>query len=540
MKFQFSGGDRMKLEKLIKDTGCSLNTVRGERITDDARIRDILDTEITDIVNDSRHVTQGCLFFCISGAVRDGHDFAGQVIADGARVLVVTEGFALSPEDIRELEERCGKEHLEDIILAGAKDTRLAMAIISAHFYGDPASRMKIIGVTGTKGKTTTTYLIRSALLKTGRKAGLIGTIETLYGDVRIPSANTTPESIVLQKTFRDMADAGVDTVVMEVSSQALKLNRTAGFMFDIGVFTNLSPDHIGPGEHEDFEDYLRCKSLLFRQCRQGVVNMDDPYAEAVLEGHTCDVFTYSAAYDEEDAAAAQGPAKKPDLYAIDPVLNRDPAHPGISFGTKGVLEEHFRVSQPGKFSVYNALCAISVCWCLGIDPGKIPDAIKNVNVRGRVEIVPVSSRFTLLIDYAHNAVALKSLLETLREYEPGRLVCLFGCGGNRSKERRYEMGEVSGTLADLTIITSDNPRFEEPLDIIKDIITGIEKTDGKYVEIPDRTEAVRYALKNVLDGDIIVLAGKGHEDYQEIRGVKYPMDEREIVERIVREEGPF
>lgn len=529
----------MKLEKLIKDTGCRLYTVRGEMISDDARIRDILDTDIPDIVNDSRQVTQGCLFFCISGAVRDGHDFAKQVIADGARVLIVTDGFALSGEDIRELEEKCGEKVLKETVLAGAADTRLAMALVSAHFYGDPASRMKIIGVTGTKGKTTTTYLIRSALLKTGRKAGLIGTIETLYGDIRIPSANTTPESIVLQKTFKDMADAGVDTVVMEVSSQALKLHRTAGFMFDIGVFTNLSPDHIGPGEHEDFDDYLHCKSLLFRQCRQGVVNWDDPYAKAVLEGHTCDLFTYSAAY-REDGSDGAASGERPDLYAVSPVLNRDPAHPGISFETKGVLNDHFSVSQPGKFSVYNALCAISVCWCLGIEPSEIPDAIRNVSVRGRVEVLPVSSRFTLLIDYAHNAVALKSLLETLREYEPGRLVCLFGCGGNRSKERRFEMGEVSGTLADLTIITSDNPRFEEPLDIIEDIRTGIAKTNGKHVDIPDRIEAIRYALKNAQDGDIIVLAGKGHEDYQEIRGVKYPMDEREIVDRIVREEGPF
>ena len=527
----------MKLKELLAPFDYALTAADGTPVREAADVERALSTEVSDITNDSRKVTAGSLYFCIPGAVRDGHEFAAGALKDGASVLVVRRGFSLSEEEYASLAEACGPDRAAVAVLVAVDDCRYAMAFISAHFYGDPASRMRVIGVTGTKGKTTTTYLIRSALLKAGRNAGLIGTIETLYGDVRIPSANTTPESIVLQKTFRDMADAGVDTVVMEVSSQALKLHRTQGFVFDIGVFTNLSPDHIGPNEHDSFEEYLYCKSLLFRQCRHGIFNMDDPHAAAVLDGHTCDLFAYGIG--SADRAGTQFTAV-PDrcLIAKNADLFRDPSAPGISFDTEGAVAEHFTVSQPGRFSIYNALCAISVCCVLGIDPREIPAAIRNVKVKGRVEVLPAGSGYTLMIDYAHNAVALESLLTTLREYGPKRLVCLFGCGGNRSRERRFEMGEVSGRLADLTVITSDNPRNEEPMAIIEDIITGIRPTGGRYIEIPDRREAIRYVLKNAEEGDIIVLAGKGHEDYQEIRGVKYPMDERVIVREILKEEG--
>ena len=335
---------------------------------------------------------------------------------------------------------------------------------------------------------------------------------------MRIPSANTTPESTVLQKTFRDMADAGMQAVVMEVSSQALMLHRTAGFVFDLGIFTNLSPDHIGPNEHSDFEDYLHCKSLLFRQCRTGIFNGDDPYFERILEGHTCEVETF-------------GLGEGNDLRAKNISLIHTPGELGIAFDTEGVLSLHAHVPAPGSFSVYNALCAIAVCRHFDVSEDNICRSLSRIHVRGRIEMVKVSDKFTLMIDYAHNAMALESLLKTLREYDPGRLVCLFGCGGNRARSRRFEMGEVSGRLADFTIITSDNPRFEEPMDIIADIVTGIAPTGGKYIEIPDRKEAIRYAIENGQPHDIIVLAGKGHEDYQEIRGKKYPMDERVLIE---------
>ena len=498
----------MKIAELISKLDYHFNTLAGEVITDPDRARELRAAEVTEIVNDSRKITPDCLFFCIVGAVRDGHEFARQALLDGAAALVVQKDLDLS--DIE------GKTPVKEPVIIRVQDTRYAMAYIAAAYYKNPASEMKIIGVTGTKGKTTTTYMVKSILEAAGFRVGLIGTIEILYGDVRIPANNTTPESTVLQKTFRDMADAGMQAVVMEVSSQALMMHRTQGFLFDIGIFTNLSPDHIGPNEHKDFDDYLNCKSLLFRQCKVGIFNADDPYYKRVCDGHTCSVETY-------------GFTPSADLYAKDLL--------GVAFDVDGLMKFRAEVPAPGRFSVYNALCAIAVCRHFGVTPEEIQKALLKVHVRGRIEMVKVSDEFTLLIDYAHNAMALESLLTTLREYEPHRLVCLFGCGGNRSKLRRFEMGEVSGRLAELSIITSDNPRNEEPMAIIEDIVTGISRTDGKYVTIPDRKDAIRYAIRNGEPGDIVVLAGKGHEDYQEIKGHKYPMDERVLIREILAEE---
>lgn len=472
--------------------------------------------EIADITNDSRAVKDGSLFFCIPGANRDGHDFAAGAVDDGAAALVISHDVDLSGAD---------PEKAADVILIRVPDARYAMAFLSAAWYDYPAEKLKTIGVTGTKGKTTTTYLIKSILEAAGKKAGLIGTIETIIGERHIPSTNTTPESIVLQRSFREMADAGIEIVVMEVSSQALKLHRSQGFTFDIGVFTNISPDHIGPNEHADFAEYMHCKGLLFRQCRVGIVNGDDEHTEEVLAGHTCSVESF-------------GLQEKNDLRADHLELVHKPGELGISFDTEGLVHLHAEVSTPGKFSVYNALCAIAVCRHFDVTPEEITESLKKARVKGRIEMVKVSDDFTLLIDYAHNAVALESLLRSLREYHPHRLVCLFGCGGNRSRLRRFEMGEVSGRLADFTIITSDNPRFEKPMDIIADIVTGMKKTDGQYITIPDRRDAIRYAIDHGEPGDIIVLAGKGHEDYQEICGVRHPMDERVIIREILEEEG--
>ena len=505
----------MKIAELISKLDYHFNTLAGEVITDPDKIRAIRGTQISEIVNDSRKISENCLFFCIKGAKWDGHEFAGQALMDGAAALVVQEDLDLSALE--------GKTPVKDPVIIRVQDTRYAMAYIAAAYYGNPASRMKIIGVTGTKGKTTTTYMVKSILEAAGFKVGLIGTIEILYGDVRIAANNTTPESTVLQKTFRDMADAGMQAVVMEVSSQALMLHRTQGFLFDIGIFTNLSPDHIGPNEHKDFDDYLQCKSLLFRQCRVGIFNADDKYCKQIMDGHTCSVETY-------------GMNPEADLYAENLQLIKEPGELGVSFDVKGLMEFHAEVPAPGRFSVYNALCAIAVCRHFDVTPEEVQKALLKVHVRGRIEMVKVSDDFTLMIDYAHNAMALESLLSTLREYEPHRLVCLFGCGGNRSRLRRFEMGEVSGRLAELSIITSDNPRDEEPMDIIEDIVTGISRTQGKYVTIPDRKDAIRYAIRKGEPGDIVVLAGKGHEDYQEIKGHKYPMDERVLIREILEE----
>lgn len=468
--------------------------------------------EVPAVVYDSRKVTQGCMFICIEGAVSDGHSYAADVVKAGAGVLVVT-------KDIREdIKDVAG----EDLTILRVENSRYAMAFISAAYFGHPAEKLKVIGVTGTKGKTTTTYLIKSILEKAGYKVGLIGTIETIIGDTCIPASNTTPESYILQETFAKMVQEGCQAVVMEVSSQGLMLHRTQGFVFDLGIFTNLAPDHIGPAEHKDFDDYMRCKGLLFQQCRVGIVNADDENCENVVKGHTCQLETF-------------GFAKDADYRAEDFKLLQGAGFLGIDFKVSGILDMDVKVHAPGRFSVYNALCAIAVCHHFNVTKDQIQAAVLDAKVKGRIEMIKVSDDFTLMIDYAHNAMALESLLTTLREYEPGRLVCMFGCGGNRSKLRRYEMGEVSGKLADLTVITSDNPRNEEPQDIIDDIKIGIGKTDGAYVEIIDRREAIAYVIDHGQPGDIIVLAGKGHEDYQEIQGKKYPMDERVIIEEILK-----
>ena len=365
--------------------------------------------------------------------------------------------------------------------------------------------------------------MIRNTLELAGIKTGLIGTIEAVIGDRHIPANNTTPESFVVQKYFRDMVDAGCKCVVMEVSSQGLMLHRVSGFLFDYGIFTNLSPDHIGGNEHKDFEDYLFCKSLLFRQCKTGILNFDDEHMQDILKGHTCEVETYGM---EEGA----------DIRAVNVDLHNKGGELLVSYETNGKMQIPVTVGIPGRFTVYNSLTAIAVCRHFNIPEQTIQDALRAVKVKGRIEPVEVSERFTLMIDYAHNAMSLKSLLSTLREYEPKRIVCLFGCGGNRSRDRRFEMGEISSRYADLTIITSDNPRTEAPLAIMEDILTGVKKADGEYKMIEDRKEAIRYAILNAKDGDVIVLAGKGHEDYQEINGVKYPMDERVLIQEILAE----
>ncbi|MCR5156971.1 MAG: UDP-N-acetylmuramoyl-L-alanyl-D-glutamate--2,6-diaminopimelate ligase [Butyrivibrio sp.] len=493
----------MKLEKLLAELKYEITAGNSKDILNAA------DIEIKNVVNDNRKIEEGSLFICIKGANFDGHSCAAQAAEAGAGAIVV--------EHEVELPEECRMPVIR------VDSTRYAMAFISAAYFDHPAKKLKTIGITGTKGKTTTTYLIRSMLENAGHKVGLIGTIEVIIGDEHIHSENTTPESYTLQEYMARMVEAGCDAVVMEVSSQGLMLHRSQGFIFDIGIFTNIEADHIGPNEHKDFDDYMHCKGLLFKQCRTGICNGDDIHTDDILEGHTCEVETY-------------GFGEGVDLRAINLAYIRKPGELGVFFDTDGLINVHAEIRTPGKFSVYNALCAIAVARHFGCTAEEIAPALKNAKVKGRIEMVKVSDEFTLMIDYAHNAMALKSLLTTLRDYRPNRLVCLFGCGGNRSKLRRFEMGEVSGRYADFTIITSDNPRFEEPEEIMNDIETGMKKTDGKYIKITDRKEAIAYAIDNAEQGDIIVLAGKGHEDYQEIKGVKYPMDERDLIKEILEE----
>ncbi len=468
-----------------------------------------LDGEITDLVYDSRKVTAGSMFVCLKGATFDAHTVVAEAVEKGAKVLIVQEEVVVP----------------ESATVIRVNDTREALAYLAAAYFDHPADELKVIGVTGTKGKTTTTYMVKAILESAGYKVGLIGTIEAIIGEERIPAANTTPESYLVQEYFRKMLDAGLEVCVMEVSSQGLMMHRVDGFTFEIGIFTNIEPDHIGPNEHASFEEYMACKAMLFKKCRTGIFNADSEHLEDILQGHTCTVETY-------------GFGKNADIRATEVELIHKPGYLGVSFQVSGLVNCPMEIDVPGKFSVYNALTSIAICHHFNVSTEDMQKALKAAKVKGRIEMVKVSDDFTLMIDYAHNAMSLQSLLTTLKEYNPGRLVCLFGCGGNRSKLRRYEMGEVSGKLADLTIITSDNPRFEEPQDIINDIKTGIAKTDGKYVEIIDRKEAIKYAIEHGQPGDIIVLAGKGHEDYQEIKGKKYPMDERVLIAEVLEELG--
>ena len=468
-------------------------------------VKGTADVDITTVAYDSRRVERGSLFICIKGAVADGHRFAEAAVNKGASALVVEDDVAVP----------------ENVTVIRVEDSRYALACISAEYFGNPADKLKVIGITGTKGKTTTTYLVKSILDSAGHKCGLVGTIETIIGDKVIKASNTTPESYVLQDYFKQMVDCGCDCVVMEVSSQGLMLHRTAGFTFEIGIFTNIEPDHIGPHEHKDFNDYLHCKSLLFKQCRHGIVNIDDKHADYIINNASCDIVTY-------------GFSEKADFRAANTKLVSGKGYLGIDYDLQGKENMRVEIDLPGKFSVYNSLTAIAICSYFGIDSNTICDALKDAKVKGRIEMIKVSDDFTLMIDYAHNAMSLESLLTTLREYNPTRLVCLFGCGGDRSRDRRFSMGEVSGKLADLSVITSDNPRTEEPLAIIDDILVGIKKTTGKYTVIPDRRKAIEWVIHNGQPGDIIVLAGKGHEDYQEINGVKHHLDEREVIAQVL------
>ena len=475
------------------------------------------ETEVKSLSIDSREAEPGTVFICIPGAVYDGHEFAAQAVEKGAAALVTERPKEALPE---RLWENCCER---GVTVIQTPDARLALARMAAAWYGYPAERLTTIGITGTKGKTTSTYMVKSILENAGRKVGLIGTNEVIIGRRHFPAGNTTPESLVLHRILREMADAGLDTVVMEVSSQAVKLRRTEGILFDYGIFTNLSPDHIAPAEHRDFEEYLSCKRRLFQQCRVGLINGDDPYAEAVTQGHTCRLETF-------------GLGENCMLRAEDIRFVRSGGRLGMAFQVTGVMDFPVQVPLPGRFSVYNALTAISICRQFRVRESDIQRSMLAAQVKGRIEPVSGPEDYTILIDYAHNPMALESLLNTLREYHPARLICLFGCGGNRPALRRREMGRISGRLADLTILTSDNPRDEDPMEILREIREGVEETGGEYEMIPDRREAIRFGIQRAKKGDILVLAGKGHEDYQEIRGVKYPMDERKIVQEILAE----
>ena len=473
-----------------------------------------MDTEVSDIIYDSRKVLPGTLFVCMVGAVTDGHKYIPDAVKKGASALVIQ-----SEESFMQCAEGLDTSGVTVIIVDSA---RSALAYMSAAFFDYPAEKLTTVGLTGTKGKTTTTFIIQDVLTNAGVKAGLIGTIATVIGDQSTPARNTTPESYEIHKAMHEMVKAGCEYVIMEVSSQGLKLDRTAGIEFDYGVFTNLSPDHIGPAEHPDFDDYLRCKKILFTQCRTGIFNIDDEHAQDMMADASCtNVITMSL---REEA----------DLTADEIRFIKDSGKLGMEFCAHGMMEGKVRTHIPGRFSVYNAMTTIAICKLLGIDEDSIRRGLEEAQVKGRVELIPVSDQFYVIIDYAHNALSTRSVLRTLREYEPNRLVAVFGCGGNRSKVRRYNIGEAAGKLADLCILTTDNPRFESVRAINEDIKIGLDKVDAEYIEIDDRKEAIAYAITTAEPGDMIIMLGKGHETYIEIEGVKHHFSEHEVIWEIV------
>lgn len=461
-----------------------------------------LDEEVNEVVYDSRKAAEQSVFVCMRGANVDSHKFIPDVLLKGVRVLV-TEEFIEAPEHITVLKVENGRN---------------ALSLLSAARFGYPARKMTSIGVTGTKGKTTSTYMIKAILEAAGEKTGLIGTNGAIIGDDCFPTMNTTPESYILQEYFAKMVEEGCRYMVMEVSSQSYLMHRVDGIFFDYSIFLNISNDHIGPNEHADFEEYLYYKKQLLQNSRICLVNRDDEHYLDIIGGAKAKIKTFSI-------------GQSADFQAEEIKYIREHDFVGLDFKMTGEYVNELRVNVPGRFNVYNAMAAAGVCSYLGLPADRVAHALEHMQVDGRMEIVYKSARCTVIVDYAHNAVSMESLLRTLRDYHPKRLVVVFGCGGNRARDRRYSMGEIGGRLADLSIITADNSRFEKVEDILADIKTGLARTDGEFIEIPDRREAIEYSLAHAEEGDMIAIIGKGHENYQEIDGVRYPFLDREVVE---------
>lgn len=467
--------------------------------------------EIKSIANHSQEVKPNSLFIAIKGYDFDGHQFVEEAIQKGAVAIMLD-----ISADLKSIKLP------KDITVILTDNTREALAKAACNFYKHPSRHFQLIGVTGTKGKTTTTYMIKSILEKAGYKVGLIGTIANYIGEDKISESNrTTPESLELQELFYKMAVAKVDYVVMEVSSQSLKLHRVDGSNFDMAVFTNFSKDHISLKEHCDMQDYFQSKLKLFQMCPKGFVNSDDFKCERLMyEAKNCTIKTYSVDNGSN-------------LIAKDITITNTSVDFKVKIGQKN---ERVKVNIPGRYSVYNGLAAISVALSIGIDPEKIKEGLLEIVIPGRNELIPNDKELTIMIDYAHTAESLENLLSSVKAYTQGRMICVFGCGGDRDQTKRPEMGEVAGRLANFSIVTTDNPRTEKPEDIIADIEEGIAKTKGKYKIVVDRKEAIKEAIQMATKRDIIILAGKGHETYQEIDGVKHEFDERKIVKEILKD----
>ena len=480
----------MKLRELLKNITVLAHTAD-------------LETDISAICYDSRKAEPGCLFVAVGGFATDGNRFIPMALEKGAAAVVT----AKKPEG--------------EVPYILVESDRLALALLGCNFYGNPAASMTMIGITGTNGKTSSTLLLKQVLEKTqGAKVGLIGTMANMIGQEVIPTERTTPESLDLQALFARMRDSGCTHVVMEVSSHAITLERIGGVRFDVAAFTNLTEDHLD--FHKTMDAYCDAKAELFRRCDRAVVNADDSYAGRILSAAACPVLTTSV-------------TTKEGLHAEDVALHAE----GISF-TAVCGEERAQVSLPipGKFTVYNALTVLGVAHQLGISLSACASALETAEgVKGRVEVVPTpGTPYSVLIDYAHTPDALENVLRTVRDFCKGRLISVFGCGGDRDPMKRPIMGKIGVELSDIAIITSDNPRTEAPMAIIQDILKGVNQESGEYIVMEDRRRSIRYAMDIAEKNDIIVLAGKGHETYQDIDGQKHHLDEREEVAAHLKE----
>ncbi len=470
-----------------------------------------LDIEIGNIAYDSRKVRKGSLFICIEGFVSDGHDYIQQAIAGGAAAVMIQKDIEFTgPVCIR------------------VPDTRIGLARTSCNFFDNPSRKLHLVGITGTKGKTTATFMIRSILKASGKESGLIGTIINMIGDEPVHTSRTTPESYELQSLLADCVRADIAHCVMEVSSQGLSLNRVYGCEYEIGVFTNLYNDHIGSGEHANIEEYWQAKAALFDMSKNAVINMDADYSEQMMERARANrnATLYTFGLSENAMIRATG---------LEAVVSADKIGTRFMIASPWYNGQVF-VGMPGEFNVYNALCAIACAGILGIPFEAVVEGLSDITVKGRVQAVKTNRDFQVIVDYAHNAASLESLLRTLRKYVDGRLICVFGCGGDRAKSRRFEMGEVSGKFADFTVITSDNPRTESPEQILNDVETGVKKTSGEYIKILDRTAAIGYAVTHAKTGDMVIIAGKGHEDYQIFADRTIHFDDVEVATQILKE----
>lgn len=477
----------MTLEQLLQDV--TVTEVRGDR-----------GTAVTGVCYHSGKLQPGNVFVAVRGFRSDGHAFIGAAVESGAAAVVVEQ---LQPD-----------LPVPQVVVP---DSRKALAQVSASWYGNPAKKLRLIGVTGTNGKTTVTYLVKEILERSGRKVGLIGTNQNMVGNMVLKSDHTTPESLELQELFSIMVREQVDDVVMEVSSHSLALNRIYGCHFAVAAFTNLTQDHLD--FHGTMQQYMAAKAKLFQMCDTAVVNGDDVHADALLAKCSCPVVRYGEGSDN-------------DICAKEIVLHAR----GVEFTA---LDKHFSLPIPGHFSVYNALCAIGICRSLGVETDVICQALKTARgVKGRAEIVDVPTDFTVMIDYAHSPDGLENILKTVRGFCKGRLIVLFGCGGDRDKTKRPIMGELAGSLADFCIVTSDNPRTEEPEDIINDILPGLKKTKAPYEVIVNRRDAIAFGLALAKKDDVLLLAGKGHETYQVLKDGIIDFDERNIVRSILQNQG--